>query len=212
MTGMSRRFAAASGAVYIAGIIVGEQLTSAHSAVVERGGYGLIVVGFTAFVVFVTFLHPILREADGPAGWLAPLALSAGVLHSAVRFAAQPPRMVVAYRGDALSPELSRTLEDLNGMAFVATGLMLGVYCATAGWICLRHGVLPRWLAWCGTGAGVLAVAAGVVGMVDPDAYLPLPFLAGLIWTAIVSVVLTVRPVRGALDRTSPAVGTAAAS
>jgi hypothetical protein len=36
-------------------------------------------------------------------------------------------------------------------------------------------------------------VAAGVLGMVDPDSYLPVPFLAGLIWTAIVSVRLTVR-------------------
>jgi hypothetical protein len=32
-------------------------------------------------------------------------------------------------------------------MAFVVTGLLLGVYCAAAGWLCLRHGVLPRWLA-----------------------------------------------------------------
>jgi hypothetical protein len=45
-------------------------------------------------------------------------------------------------------------------------------------------------------------VVAGVVGMVDPDSYLPVPFLAGLIWTAIVSVRLAVRPVPPARQRT----------
>jgi hypothetical protein len=42
----------------------------------------------------------------------------------------------------------------------------------------------------------ILALAAGLVGMVDPDLYLPVPFLLGLIWTAVVSLVLTIRPER----------------
>jgi hypothetical protein len=196
MHGISTRVAAATGAFYVLVVIVGDQMGTSGSALAQRIGYGLIILGFTAFVVFVAFLHRILREAEGRSGWLATVALSAGLLHSAVRFAAQPPRMVAAYRGDALSPELARTLEDLNGMGFVMSGLLLGLYCAAAGHVVLRHSGLPRWLGWSGAVTGWLALVAGVVGMVDPDLYLPVPFLVGLLWTAAVSVLLTVRTER----------------
>jgi hypothetical protein len=195
MKGISTRAAAATGAFYVVAIVAGEQVMAVDSALLRRAGYGLTVLGFTAFVVFVAYVHRVLRTAEGPGGWLSTLALSAGVLHSAVRLGAQPPRMVVEYRGDGLPTDLARTLEDLNGTAFVVTGLLLGLYCAAAGVICLRRGVLPRWMGWFGAVAGWLALAAGVVGMADPDLYVPVPFLAGLLWTAIVSAVLTVRPV-----------------
>ena len=194
MNSGSSRMAAATGAFYIVAIIAGEQLMAADSTIVARAGYGLAVLGFTAFVVFVAYLHPVLRAAEGPGGWLATLALSAGLLHSAIRFGGQAPRIIGQYRADALSPELARILEDLNGAAFVVTGLLLGLYCAAAGRLCLAHGIGPRWLAWFGTVSGLLAVPASVVGMADPDLYAPVAFLAGLIWTLILSVVLTVRP------------------
>lgn len=194
MTGISTRLAAASGAFYIVAIIAGEQLMVSDSTVVARAGYALAVLGFTAFVVFVAYLHPILRAAEGAGGWLATLALSAGLLHSAIRFAGQAPRIIGQYRADELSPELARTLDDLNGAAFVVTGLLLGLYCAAAGRVCLAHRIGPRWLAGFGTVSGLLAVPAAVVGMAAPDLYLPVAFLAGLIWTLMLSVVLTFRP------------------
>ena len=198
MNGFSARLAAASGAFYVFAIIVGNALMGADSVGLARAGYTLAVLGFTAFVVFVGFMHRILRIAEGTDGWVATVALGAGLLHSAVRFEAQAPRMVEAYRGDALSSELARTLVDLNGMAFVVTGLLLGLYAASAGWVCVKHRLLSRWLGWFGLVAGVLAVFAGVVGMVNPDLYIPLAFLAGLLWTLIVSIVLAVQPRRAA--------------
>ena len=204
MTGISARLAAASGAFYIVVIIVGGEIMNGQGLLAEVG-YALVVLSFVAFVVFLAFLHRILRDAEGPGGWVATLALGAGLLHSAVRFDAQAPRMVEAYRDD-LTPELARTLVDLNSMAFVTTGLLLGVYAAAAGWVCLAHQVLPRWL---GFVSGVLAVGTAVVGMADPDSYVPLPFLAGLIWTLVVSVVLTVRP-RPAVPGPAPIEATAA--
>jgi hypothetical protein len=41
---------------------------------------------------------------------------------------------------------------------------------------------------------GVLTVAAGTAGILDPGGYVPVPFLLGLGWTLAVGVVLTVRP------------------
>jgi hypothetical protein len=198
------RLAAASGAFYVIAVMVGGALMESGSAAVARASYALAVLGFTAFVVFVGFMHRILRLAEGPDGWVATVALGAGLLHSAVRFEAQAPRMVGLYRGDGLSPELARTLEDLNGAAFVVTGLLLGLYAASAGWMCLKHRLLPRWLGWFGEVAGVLAVVAGVAGIVDPGGYIPLPFVAGLVWTMVVSILLTVHPRRSEAEPTQP--------
>lgn len=194
MNGISARLAAASGAFFVIAILVGSALVESDSVVVARASYALAVLGFTAFIVFVAFMHRIMRAAEGPDGWVATVALGAGLLYSAVRFEAQAPRMVEAYRGDALSPELARTLVDLNDMAFVVGGLLLGLYAASAGWVCVKHRLLSRWLGWFGVVTGVLAVVAGVVGMVNPDLYFPLAFVAGLVWTLVVSILLTVHP------------------
>jgi hypothetical protein len=104
--------------------------------------------------------------------------------------------MVARLRGDALPADLAGVLVDLNDMAFVVTGLLLGLYCASAGAVCVAHRLLPRWLGWFGVVSGLLALVAGIVGMVNPESYLAVPFLAGLAWTLIVSIVLTVRPPR----------------
>jgi hypothetical protein len=209
MNGISTRLPAATGAFYVMALVVGDTVWAAGSANGAPAGRVLVVLGFTAFVVFAAFLHRALQEADGPSGWLPTLALDAGLLYSAVVFAAQPPRMIEAYREDALSPELVRTLEDLNGGGFVISGLLLGLFCATASGIGLRHGLFPRWLGWSGAVAGWLALVAGVVGMVAPGLYLPVPFLACLAWTASVSILLTVRPIRRADVAARPAVTTA---
>jgi hypothetical protein len=103
--------------------------------------------------------------------------------------------MVAFYRDD-LTRESARTLVDLNDTAFVSSGLMLGLFVAAAAWVFLVHRVLTRWIGWVGLVSGVLAVAAGVVGMAYPAGYFPVPFLAGLLWILVVSVLLTVRPRR----------------
>lgn len=201
MNAISARLAAASGALFVVAIMVGPAMAGTDDVNLARAGYLLAVLGFTAFVVFVGFLHRVMRLAEGPDGWAATVALGAGLLYSAIRFEAQAPRMVEAYRGDALSPELARTLVDLNDMAFVVGGLLLGLYAAFASWVCIKHRLLSRLLGWFGLVSGILAIVAGMVGMVDPDLYIPLPFLAGLVWTLVVSILLTLRPQR--LERSS---------
>ena len=204
MNGITTRLAAGSGAFYVIAVVVGGQMMGSEVVGVARAGYVLAVLGFTAFVVFVGFMHRILRRAEGPDGWLATVALGAGLLHSAVRFEAQAPRMVAASRGDTLPAELAGILADLNGMAFIVTGLLLGLYCASAGWVCVVRRLLPGWLGWFGLVSGLLAVLAGIAGMVDPNNYVPVPFLAGLAWTLVVSILLTVHPRESATEPFGP--------
>ena len=40
---------------------------------------------------------------------------------------------------------------------------------------------------------GVLTIAAGTAGIVDPAGYVPVPFLLGLLWVLVTSTVLAVR-------------------
>jgi Domain of unknown function (DUF4386) len=193
MTTIPTRLAAASGAFSALAVLIGAAIFDAEGTTLARTGYLLVVLGIVAFVVFVCFMHRVLLAADGPGGWAATLALGAGLLHSAARFEAQLPRMIESYRGDSLSPELARTVEDLNGMGFVISGLLMGLFVLTAAGVSVAHRVLPRWLGWFGVVTGVLAVVSGVVGMVDPNSYNPLAYVGGLVWVLAGSVVLTVR-------------------
>src|SRR4051812_11994519 len=82
MNGMSRRLAAASGAFSIVAVIVGGGPIDQESP----AGLVLLTTSFVVFVIFIGYLHPLLRRAEGSAGWLATVALVAGTLHVATRF------------------------------------------------------------------------------------------------------------------------------
>ena len=45
---------------------------------------------------------------------------------------------------------------------------------------------------------GALSAAAGALGVLTVDSFLPLPYVAGLVWVGVVSVLLAVRPSRAA--------------
>jgi membrane protease YdiL (CAAX protease family) len=84
-------------------------------------------------------------------------------------------------------PDLAGVLVDVKDMSFVIA-------------VCLTHRVLARSLGWLRLISGLSALVPGVVGIADPGSYLPVPFLPGLIWTLIVSILLTVRPRRPPTD------------
>ena len=204
------RIGAAAGAFFVIAIIVGSEMEMSGSTaatdgpgilanlqrdptIVNRIGFTWALLGFVAFLVFLGYLHRVLRRAEGPDGWLGTVSVGAGLLYLAIKVGSAAPIMAAVYRSDELTPEFARTLVDLNDAAFVVSGWAFGLFAAAAALSCLAHGALPRWLGWFGLVSGLLTVAAGIVGIVDPGSYNPLPFVAGLLWTLIASALLTTR-------------------
>jgi hypothetical protein len=211
------RIGAAAGAFFVLGIMVGGGMEMSgrtgaadgpgmlanlqrDSTVVNTVGFAVAIAAFVAFLVFLGYLHRVLRRAEGPDGWLATVSVGAGLLYLAIKVGSAAPLMAGFHRRDELTPDLARTLVDLNDAAFVVSGLMFGLFTAAAAAVCLVHRVLPRWVGWFGLVSGVLATVAGVVGIVDMQNYFPVPFLAGTLWVLIASVLLAARRDR----RTSP--------
>ena len=213
----SERLAAASGAVYVLAILIGNGLYEAGKTGARDGpgiladlqrttspaqtiGLVLEVLGFTAFLVFLGALFRTLRRAERPQGWLAATALGAGLVTVAVKLGSLGPSMAANRRVDELTPELARTLNDLADADFVVSGYTSGIFVAAAAAAALVTRVLPRWLAIAGIVVGVLTIAAGTAGIVDPAGYVPVPFLLGLLWTLVTSVLLAVRGSAAAED------------
>lgn len=211
MTTIPTRLAAASGAFFVVAILVGNVMAfggaddgtdgasilaslQRERSLVNVTGFVLETVGFAAFLVFLGYLRRAVRTAGG----VADVAFGAGLLCLAVKLGSVAPLMAASYRGDELTTDLARTLVDLNDAAFVIFGLLFGLFVAAAGAAYLAAGASGRWMGWTGVGIGLLAFAAGVVGVVAVESYNPMVFVAGLVWTLVLSLVLAVRGRRAA--------------
>ena len=201
----TERLAAASGAGFVAAAIIGNAMETsgirgtlldhlrAGRSPVQATGLVLELVGFALSLVFLGYLYRVQREAEAPGGWAASAAFGAGLVATAIKLGSASAVVAAYYRADALSPELARTLDDLNGGAFVVSGFAYGLFVALAAGSALGSRGLPRWLAIGGLVAGVLATAAGVAGVLDPAGFVAVPFMLCLVWILVTGIVLTVR-------------------
>ena len=211
MTGTLARTGAVSGAVCVVSVMVGNGLALAgHSgatggpdlladltrppSAVNAAGLTLELLGWAALVMFLGYLYRVLSRAEGEKGWLAPVAFGAGLVMVTIKLGSVGP-LVAAWhrRDDGLSIGAAETLSDLGDSLFIVSGWATGLLVATAAGSALASGVLPRWLCWFGVVSGVATLVAGTAGILYPRDYIPLPFLAGLLWMLMTSVVLTLR-------------------
>ncbi len=157
-------------------------------------GVTLELVGFALFVLFIGYLCTRVRDA----GWLATAALAGGILAVAIKLGSVAPILVAYLLRDEISPETGRVLFDLNGAAFVVTGLPTGLFVACAAGAALATRTLGRVLGVGGVVVGVAAVLGTAATGVHLLAANPLPFLFCLLWILAVSVRLvfqrTARP------------------
>jgi hypothetical protein len=204
------RIGAATGAVFVALIMVGNQMASGGSAdsahptgeqvlsdvahqassTTFTAGFVLECLGFVAFIGFLGYLADVLRRrarGRGPGGIAAGAAIVSGAVMLAVKLGSVAPLGALAIDYGHISPQLAQVLNDMSGVAFaVFTGA------AAAG--LYRAALVGRPTACSGLALGVAGLALGIAGVHDPLGANPLAFLLGLAWLLAVSVRLAVRP------------------
>jgi hypothetical protein len=177
------RLGAASGALFVV-LLFGPSSSGSDSTIVLV----LELLGLLLFIPFLGYLWSVLREAEGPGGWLATTALGAGLVDVTIKFGGLAPGKVANDFGDATP--MHKALEDMNSVAFIVTMLPLSVLMAAVALVSLKAGGLPRALGWL---AAVTAPLLLVNGMFLDAEFGP-AFLLFMLWTLLASVVLTIRP------------------
>jgi hypothetical protein len=141
-------------------------------------GYSLELVGFIAMAVVFAMLCTWLVRRSPVAAGVTGIAAAAAL---AVKVGSITPTMAVAAADDPLDPATVETLVSIGDMAFIIFGFLAAVAFTAAGLGLLQAGA-PRWLGWWATVAGALGVVAAGVGVLEPDAYVFVPFLSLLLW------------------------------
>jgi hypothetical protein len=177
------RLGAASGALFVV-LLFGLSSSGSDSQIVVA----FELIGLLLFIPFLGYLWSVLREAEGPGGWLSATALGAGLVGVTMKLASIAPGWAARDFGDATA--IHQGLERMNEAAFIAQMLPDGVMLAAIGILTLKTRALPRWLGWLAAVAAPLLVVNGM--FLDAD-FGP-AFLLFLLWTLLASVVLTVRP------------------
>jgi hypothetical protein len=224
------RVGAASGAVYAVALIVGgsmmtteapddtggsgEQALAGLRRTVDSGsahvGLGLALTAFAAFAIFLGYLHGVLRRAEGEQSWLPAAAVFSGLLALAIKWGSGAYIGAGWLREDEISPDLARTLSDLDTAAFWISWLPYAVFVALTATVILRTRFVPRAFGWVGLVLGVVGAATSVSFDAAMSGMGAAPYLLSVIWVLAVSCVLAVRGPRTAGAVTRPRVPAAA--
>jgi hypothetical protein len=135
---------------------------------------------------FFAYLYSLLRRAEGDGGWLATVALVAGVSGIVLKLGSHAPALALHHHHIAKGTQLYKALDDMGGGATVMSLYPLAICCAAVAAVALRTGVLPRWLA---AFAALTAAALAVNGAFLFAGFVP-ALLLFLLWTLVTSVVL----------------------
>jgi hypothetical protein len=207
------RLGAASGVLWFLLIMVGNQLSSAGTSDSVRPsgeqiladlrrssesttatvGFTTELLGLAALLVFLGYLFWVLRRRDGERSWLPATALVGGITMIAIKLGSAGPIFAAVLRKDEISPELARTLVDINSGAFWISWLPFAVLVAATAGAALQTGLVARPLAWAGLALGVIGVVPGVSLAVAMSEFGAAPFLLSAVWLAVLSGVLAVR-------------------
>jgi hypothetical protein len=208
--GRGARLGFAAGAAWVAAILVGNSLTEAGAPTGDGGdaavqyfarfdggaplaGIGLELLGFALLVVFLGRLHAALRDAEGPGGWWSGVALVGGVTTLSVKLATVAPVVAGIAAVETLEGPQALLLRQVGDAGFLVSAMTSGLLVLGAAASALSSGLLPRPLAWAGVPIGLLAV----LGSLRPTSLEGGPgvlgFLLGLLWLAVVSVLLAWR-------------------
>lgn len=203
---------AASGAAFVALILAGNMITTGGQEEVHPSGeqvlaeldraagsatYGVGVamelVGFLAFLVFGAYGYRVLRDAEGPGGWLSGVALGGVGLMLAIKVGSLDSLAAAFVNREQLDPELARAAVAAGDAAFVLSWLPFAVFVGAAAASAMLSGLIGRVFGGVGITIGAVTLAVALVRGLDLIDANPLPFLLGLLWTAALSLRWTVR-------------------
>lgn len=167
-----------------ASVVAGQLLDNRVQARLAVYAGGLAAL---ALVWFVGSLRSTLRRAEGGTGRLSAVAFGGGVMAGVTLLASSAfssAALEFADYGD--DPAGARLAAGLAESLFYATNFGMALLVGATFVIALRHGVIPRWLAWVGAVGGVLSLV-----LIWP--FFVIGVLVFLFWVAALSFVLISR-------------------
>jgi hypothetical protein len=180
------RLGAASGAIFALVLFVAAG-NGDHSFSTPRAIAG--VAAITLALPFVGYMSRLLRDAEGPNGWLAPAALAGGITGIGLKLVSIVPELAIHRAQIADGTELHKAFDEMAGGATVLCLYPLALFCVATAIVVLRTRALPRWL---GAAAAMTAAALVVNGCFFDASSVP-ALLLFLLWTLIASVYLVRR-------------------
>ena len=147
--------------------------------------FAAVVLAQVALMMFVGYLCSRVRGA----GWFATTALIGGTAALIANFLSLSLVITVFVLRDDISPELARTLQDVDGAGHLVQLLPLGVFVLFASAAALVTRTLGRVLGWAGIAVGATSIVVLTAsGLPSNDEFFIWPFLLVLLWVAVLSL------------------------
>jgi hypothetical protein len=142
---------------------------------------GVIVIGLACVTIlyFGGWLRKLLRDAEGPSGILSAVVFGGAVTFAAGAAIAGSIHFALVDLADDLNPIAVQSLNGLDDDLFLFFPVGIGTLILTTGISALRHGALPRWLAWASLVLGIVFVIPATFWVV---------FFIGPLWFLVVSI------------------------
>jgi hypothetical protein len=177
------RLGAACGAIFaiVLTIAAGDGSQSFSNARAVAG-----IAAITLALPFIAYLCSLLRQAEGPDGWLATTAFAAGITGIVLKLASGVPDLVIHRTHLAAGTQLNTAFGAIGDGLTVLALYPLALFCAATAIIAFRTRALPRWLS---TGAAISAAALVINGAILGAEAVP-ALLLFLLWTVLTSVYL----------------------
>jgi hypothetical protein len=148
------------------------------------------------FLWFVSALRSTLRVAEGGTGRLSATAFAGGIVLVGFALVDSALQFAVADTVGDVPPAVTQTLSVLYSDFFVGFPVGFGTLMLATALVLLRTRILPIWLGW-------FALVLGIASFLGPAGFVA--FLVGLVWVAIVSVLLYQRAESPATPPAAPA-------
>jgi hypothetical protein len=155
-----------------------------QGALMVGNGLSFIFAAFF-FLWFLGILHGVLRSAERGETGLSSVALAGGLVFVALEMAGASveilhPSTTSRFENFEPDAQLAFVSQALSGWLYSFAWVGMAVLISATSVAALRTGLLPRWLAW----AGFVAALVAVLKFLVPHATL------ALLWILVVSVLM----------------------